>query len=280
MRKMKQGFYMRGKYVYYGKFPEGDVSGRVLVSAIKPEHLQTDKPFTDSDIAVKFFDNHGLTAQEIIDLEECLALILQVIGIAPVVSSLNVQEIEQRLGIALPREMQLLYSALQRGNLWNNHLTAGTERFLTPEELYLDGEQLVFYQVKKTPVAFSLREGTITRYHKKEWVFNRGDENFFCYALDRIAVHAISQMAIIRQGKVKGNLKKAINPKGLLVETYGHQLNVMEQYHNYGNVLLYHEDGTLAWFRQNGFSGDILFGAANEQLSRAVVDIESDILWE
>lgn len=280
MVKMKQGFYMKGRCIYYGEFPEDHVSGSVRISAVRPENLKTDRPFTDRDVAVKLFDNHGMTEQEMIDFAECSALILQVLKADAGTSSLNLQEVEQRLGVVLPQEIWLLYSVLLQGSLWSDHFTDGTSRFLGPEELYLDGEHLVFYQVKKTPVALSLTEGTKKRYHKNEWVFDRGDENFFCYALDRLAVHAISQMPLIRQGKVKGKLKTAINPKDLLAGIYGYQLKVIEQYHNYGNVLLYHEDGALAWFRQNGFAGDILLGASDEQLRQAIVDIESEILWE
>lgn len=97
MAKMKQGFYLRGRYIYYGEFPEDQVSGSVRISAVKPENLKTNKPFTDSDIAAKLFDNHTLTAQEIIDFTACLALILQVLKIDTSIGNLNMQEVEQRL---------------------------------------------------------------------------------------------------------------------------------------------------------------------------------------
>lgn len=162
----------------------------------------------------------------------------------------------------------------------NDKFTSGTERFFTLEELYLDGENLIFYKAKRTPTAISLTHGILMRYYKKQWKFNFGDESFLCFILDRIVVKSIIEMPIVQKGKIKGELKTILSPKEPLKKIFSKKFNILEEYQNYRNIILFHEAGALLWFRQNGFYADILVGCFNKQQLDKIVNSNLSVVWE
>lgn len=51
----------------------------------------------------------------------------------------------------------------------------GAERFLLPDELYLDRDILVFYKKKRAPIAgYDRKSGCLAEYYKKGWHVERG----------------------------------------------------------------------------------------------------------
>lgn len=50
---MKEGFYFHRNHLYYGTYNEKQVSGRVNISKVTPEHIQTNHPISDDDWAVR-----------------------------------------------------------------------------------------------------------------------------------------------------------------------------------------------------------------------------------
>lgn len=279
MASMKQGFYALGGNVYYGMFPENQVSGEMRIAFARPENIKTDQPFEEHTPAFRLWDNHGATEQEQTDLKNSLQIILQAAGIEKE-GMPDFQKTEEWLGISLPQEVRTLHEALYGTDLFKNGFTDGKERFLTLDELYMDEGQLVFYKMKRTPVGLSLDTGTKMDYYKKEWFCERGGESFYSYVLNRTAVHAIGHMPCVRQGKVKGELRTSLRAKELLKNIYAGKLDILEEYRNYGNVLLYQIHGALCWFRQNGFYADILIGTQNEELMREISSVEAEIVWD
>lgn len=69
---MKEGFYFHRNHLYYGTYNEKQVSGRVNISKVTPEHIQTNHPISDDDWAVRLWDNHSLLEPEYADLQTML----------------------------------------------------------------------------------------------------------------------------------------------------------------------------------------------------------------
>ena len=67
---MKEGFYFHRNHLYYGSYNEEQVSGRVNISKVKPQHIQTNHPISEDEWAVRLWDNHSLLEPEYTDLQE------------------------------------------------------------------------------------------------------------------------------------------------------------------------------------------------------------------
>lgn len=273
MPDMKKGFYFLRHNVYYGEYPAAQVSGRVCISALKPEHIKTDAPFSDSDYAVKLWENHAFAEQEFTDFEQGLKTVFKCLGITDI-KEIDFSKTEERLGITLPREIKILYAFLCSAR----EFTEGTERFLPLDELYTDGGNLVFYKIKRTPVGLSLANGTIATYHKGEWECSAGIENFF-YALNRITVKGICSMPFNKEGKVTGKLRASLSPERMLREIFGDRLDILEEYNQYGKTILFNENGALGWFISNGFSANIMIGSRNEELFNNILAAKLEVKW-
>lgn len=275
MAVMKRGFYNLKPYIYYGDYPQEQVSGYTRLSVVKPEFIKTDVPFSNDDDAVSLYNNHALTEQELVDMEQALQKIMRCINVKEF-NKVMFTETEQRLGIELPKEIKILYTALCQMDT----LMFGEECFLPLDELYMDKENLVFYKVKRTPIAFSLNDGVLMNYHKKEWNYDQGNESFLCYVLNRLVVKAITEMPLCKKGKISGELRTIVSPRNPLQEIFKGKFNVLEEYRNYGNIILFNENGGLGWFRQNGFFADILIGCLNEKILTELLSTSLSVKWE
>ncbi|MCH5345362.1 MAG: hypothetical protein J1E64_15150 [Acetatifactor sp.] len=275
MAVMKRGFYNLKPYIYYGDYPQEQVSGYARLSVVKPEYIKTDVPFSNDDVAVSLYNNHALTEQELVDMEQALQKIMRCINVKEF-NKVMFTETEQRLGIELPKEIKILYTALCQMDT----LMFGEECFLPLDELYMDKENLVFYKVKRTPIALSLNDGVLMNYHKKEWNYDQGNESFLCYVLDRLVVKAITEMPMCKKGKISGELRTIVSPRNPLQEIFKGKFNVLEEYRNYGNIILFNENGALGWFRQNGFFADILIGCLNEKILTELLSTSLSVKWE
>lgn len=275
MPVMKKGFYWLGGYIYYGHYPEKQVAGGGRLSSRNSKFIRTDIPFSEEDIAVRLKDNHALTEQELVNLEQACLKLMGCMNVYKF-NEVDFMETEQRLGIELPKEIKLLYRAICRVD----SLMSGSERFLPLNELYIDSDNLVFYKVKRTPVAFSLSEGVLMNYYKKEWECNWGNANFLCFALERIVVKAIMGMPLNKKGTISGELRSMLSPREPLREIFKGKLNVLDEYINYGHVILFNENGALGWFRQNGMYADILIGCSTESILADLLATNLSVKWK
>lgn len=275
MAVMKRGFYDLKPYIYYGDYPQEQVSGYTRLAYARPEFIKTDVPFSKDDIAVSLHNNHALTEQELINMQQALIKIMRCMNVKEF-SKVVFTEIQQKLGIELPKEIKILYTAVCQVDT----LMSGNERFLPLDELYLDKENLVFYKIKNTPVALSMNEGVLMNYYKKEWNYNQGNESFLCYSLSRLVVKAITEMPICKKGKIGGELRNTLSPRKPLQDLFKGKFNVLEEYRNYGNIILINENGALGWFRQNGHYSDILIGCLNEKILAELLSAPLPVQWE
>ena len=65
----------------------------------------------------------------------------------------------------------------------------------------------------------------------------------------------------------------------MLQETFSGRLDILEEYWQYGNIVLFNEGGTLGWFRSNGFSANIMIGSRNEELFNDVLAAKLEVKW-
>lgn len=269
------GFYRINNNIYYGEYPKEQISGYIKMSVVNPKNIKTDKPFSEDNKAKTLYDNHAFTEQEYINFEDALNIFRSILG-KEKCEDIDFALAEQRLGIELPKEIKILYMTLVNFEF----AFTGSERFLMLDEIYIDKGNLVFYKVKRTPTAISLNQGILMRYYKKNWEYDLGDESFLLYALDRLLVKIISQMPVYISAKISGELKRALNPAKMLKEIFSDNLTIMEEYNNYGNIIMYNKSGALAWFRQNGFHFDMTIACNSENLLNNIKSIESNfITW-
>lgn len=269
-----EGFYRVMGKIYYGEYRKEQVSGRMRLSVVKPERFGTDAPYGSDDEAVLFKENHALTGQELDALESGLDKITRSLGDGKT-EDIDFSEAEKRLGVTIPEELKILYAHLNRPEYFSD-----SERFLPLDELYIDEGNLVFYKIKRKPAGISLSDGTFMSYFKKQWIYYEGGESFLCYALNRVVVKSILLMPFIRKGKIKGALRTALRPQIKLTEIYGDKFSVLEEYDDYGNIVLYNEDGALGWFRQNGLYADIIIGCRSAELLDMQTSVLTDAEWE
>lgn len=270
----QKGFFVIGyDDVYYGEYLKEQSVGFVRISRIDPEYVKTDMPFSEKDYADVLCNNHAFTEIEYIYFEEGLERVFRCLGIARQ-DNVDFSEAEKKLGINLPKEIKILYSFICS----YDELTEGTERFLPLDKLEIDGENLVFYKIRRTPVGLSLKNGTLMNYHKGMWEYNAGGENFF-YALNRVVVKAICSMPFNKEGKVYGAIRVAVSPKGELSSAYEGRMKILEEYWEYGNILLYNENGALGLYRYNGFSSDLLVGCKDRELLDNITDVKLEVKW-
>lgn len=273
MAEMKKGFYFLNKSVYYGEYPAKQTSGWVMISALDPRHIKTDVPFSADEKAVRLWDNHAFAEQEFSDFERGLEIIFKCAGQTEFKEP-DFAETEKRLGIPLPREIKILYKFLGSAD-W---LTEGAERFLPLGELCTDGGYIVFYKIKRTFVGLSIEDGTVGVCRRGVWENSEGDENFF-YAMNRIVVRTICSMPFAKVGKITGALRAELSPENMLREIFSGRLDVLEEYCQYGNIVLYSEAGALGWFRSNGFSAEIMIGSRGETLFEKILSAKLEVKW-
>lgn len=271
---MEEGFYTLWPYVYYGLYPANQVSKKWKLSLTKPEHLKTNKAISPEDVVVRLYNNHALTEKEFEDLRYSLKTIMDLLNIDQT-AEINFAPTEERLGVVLPQEIKIVYQMLCHAY----YFFSGAERFLSLEELYIEDENLIFYKIKRTPVAISLQEGTMFTYYKKQWKYHADDVNFLCYALERMIVKAILELPISKKGRIKGELVSTLHPREALENIFAGKLLILEAYKNYGNIILYNPSGSLGWFRQNGFYADLLVGCLNETLWNEIISTDLSVVW-
>ena len=272
---MQEGFFRVGRHIYYGAYPKEQVSGFIRLSVVKPEYFMTDRPFIAEESAVNLYDNHDLTEPELLALQQALATIASVLKVTESREG-DFGETEARLGAILPPALIIAYGLIgQRAEF-----TTGAERFLLLSEIYRDGNSLIFYKAKRTPAALSLTDGLLMRWRKKAWQGSLGDESLLNFILERIIVKAIMAMPLNKTGKIKGELRNALSPEAAVRAVFQGQLKPLEAYENYGHMILYNEAGALAWFRQNGFYADILFGCTNNALFSSLMAVDLPAVWK
>lgn len=274
--------YILKNTVYYGDIFIEQISGFKKISVSKSTIIDESCRFLpEDDKACLLKSNHAATEPELVWFEDCLKLISQISVNSNKNNSIDYEAIESELGIKLSLEVKILYSIiLNNENLQKNKLVESKEGFLSINELYVEEGILVFYKIKRTPVGISLANRQLMNYYKKEWICEEGGSSFYSFVIMKVLCNAISSMDFIMHGKVSGKLRTVLKPKKMLEEIFKDKLKIMNEYDNYGHVVMYNLDGALAWFRQNGFYGDIIVGSRNKELSNMIHEVNEGIEWK
>lgn len=273
--------YILKNTVYYGDIFIEQISGFKKISMSKSTIIDESCSFLpEDDKACLLKDNHATTEPELAWLGECLKLISEISACSNINNSIDYEAVESELGIKLPLEIKVLYSIISNNkNLQKNKLVENKEGFLPINELYVEEGMLVFYKIKRTPVGISLENRQLMNYYKKEWICEEGGSSFYSFVIMKVLCNAISSMDFIMNGKVSGKLRTVLKPKKMLEEVFKDKLKIMNQYDNYGHVVMYNVDGALAWFRQNGFYGNIIVGCRSKELSKMIHEVNEGIQW-
>lgn len=274
--KMKEGFYFYRNKVYYGCYDETQAHGEQKFSMIKPEYIQTDHPICEDDLAVNLWENHRLLEPEYTDLEAMLSKMKTFVNLNTE-QEVDFSEVEKRLNIVLPKELKLIYAAINN----QEEYFAGAEHFLSLDEIYAEQGIVVFFKKKRTPVAgYDVVSGCLARYYKKEWSIERCDFCCYQFCLSRILTLAIENKPFFKKGRLKGKFVTTLNIERELERFCNEKYHLLSEFNVYGIAVMYSDEKFLAWIRSNGFYGDIYAGAVDEAHLEAFGEHLEQIVWK
>ncbi len=273
---MKEGFFYYKNNIYYGCYDEKQVSGRVRVSMVKPENIKTERQIHKDDWAVKFWDNHSLLMPEYTDLQTMLVKMSLFMDLNMDYEG-DFSAVEKKLNIILPKELKKICSAV----LNRDEYLTGVERFLLPDEIYVEDGVIVFFKKKRTPIAgYDITSGCLSRYYKKEWVIDCGDMCCYQFCLGRMLTISLENKPVVKKGRCRGKLVTTLNIEKELEKFCGEKYHLLSEFNVYGIVVMYSDDGLIAWIRSNGLYADIHAGAAAEADLEAFRKYLGDIEWK
>ncbi len=270
---MREGFYYYRYNVYYGCYNEEQISGKVSVAIVKPEKIKTDHPIHKNDWAVTFWDNHSLLLPEYTDLQTMLLKMSSFMDLT-MDGEVDFSAVEKKLNIILPKELKKIYSAISG----RDEYFTSAERFLLPDEIYVEDGIIVFFKKKQTPIAgYDIKSGCLARYCKKEWVIEHDDMCCYQFCLGRMLTIALENKPVVKKGRFRGKFVTTLNIEKELEKFCDGKYHLLSEFNVYGIAVMYSDDGLIAWIRSNGFYADIHAGAANEadleSLSKHLVDM-------
>ncbi len=260
-----EGFYKINGYVYYGEYFDEDVLNESTMRFVNPDRIKIDRPFKDNDTLVDFNQNHFLTEPELASFKRGLDILQKVLCSEKTVEGNFPDNME------VPAEIKYLYECLQ--NI--PELFEGKERFLKPNEIYIDNNNLVFYKSKRTPTGFSLERHTVMRYYKKEWSFYEYDINFMQFVFQYISSHYIYKVCPYSlKAILRGEIKSSFNKENAeyLQKAFGDTMRFLKEYRNYNHYILYGENKSLIWYRSSGMYADMYIGSCDETTFNEIID--------
>lgn len=289
---MKEGFYFYRNRVYYGCYDETQANGESEITIIKPEHMQTDHsawavrfraeyiqtdhPICEGDRAARLWENHRLLEPEYTDLEAMLSKMKTFIDLNTE-QKVDFSEVEKRLGIALPKELKLIYAVI----CGREEYFAGAEHFLPLDEIYAEQGIVVFFKKKRTPAAgYDTASGCLARYYKMEWSIERNDICCYQFCVSRILTLAIENKPVFRKGRCKGEFVRTLNIERELERFCNEKYHLLSEFNVYGIAVMYSDEKLLAWIRSNGFYADIHAGAVDEAHLETFGEHLGQIVWK
>jgi len=283
---MKEGFYYYESNIYYGCYDETQVSGRMRLSIVRPENIQTAHPVNEDDWAVRFQDNHRLLEPEYQNLQTMLLKMKTFLPLdisqtdnlsATGFSVTDFSITKEKLNITMPPELKLIYSALHD----QPQYFAGTEHFLPLNELYIEQGILVFFRKKRNPLAgYDLKSGCLARYYKKEWDIERSDMCCYQFCTGRILTTALENKPVFRKGRCKGSFVTTLNIEKELENYCNETYHLLPGLNVYGIAVMYSKQGLIAWIRSNGFYADIHAGADDAAQLDALGTHLGNMVWK
>lgn len=267
--KMTTGLYYYNGKIFYGKYDEQQVSGRISCKAIKADCIMTNQEFSRDDFAVTFFDNHSLLEAETPDLLACLNVAMMLDG-RDVNEGDNVIPKDKQLPVNVPAEFVRIYEMI--GD--NDSFFSAEEHFVRPDELSVDTHVIAFFAKADKPLAgLDVQSGRLTRYGKDGWTIENGDVSFFRFCIEHILLNILDRRAVIKNGRLKGPLVSSLNIERALERNGTGSFQILKEMGIYGVAVLYDDAGTIARIRSNGFYGDVLIGAKESQGMDSILDV-------
>lgn len=273
---MDEGFYFYKNNVYYGCYDEDQVSGWGNISGVRPEQVQTDHPIGKDDRAVRLWDNHSLLEPEYEDLQAMLLKMKSFMNLNTE-QEVDFSAIEERLNISLPRELKLIYTAING----QEEYFVGTEHFLPLNEIYVEQEIIVFFQKKRMPVAgCDMKSGCLARNYKKEWNKEWGDMCCYQFCVGRMLTIAMEGKPVFKKGRCKGKFVTTLDITRELENFCNEKYHLLSEFNVYGIAVMYSEEKLIAWIRSNGSYADIHAGAIDEAHLETLREHLGEIVWK
>ncbi len=273
---MKEGFYYYRGNIYYGCYDEKQASGGGTLTRIKQERIKTNHPIGEGDCYVKFWDNHCLLEPEYDDLQSMLLKMRRFMKLNTE-QDIDFSAVEARLGILLPKELKLIYTAIHN----QEEFFESTEHFLPLDEIYVEQGIVVFFKKKRTPVAgYDMESGCLARYYKKEWSIEKGDFCCYQFCVGRMLTIALENKPVVKKGRCKGKFVSTLNIERELEAYCNEKYHLLSEFNMYGIAVMYSEDGLIAWIRSNGFFADIHAGATEESHLDALGAYLGEMVWK
>ena len=274
---MKEGFYYYKSNIYYGHYDETQISGRMSLSMIKPEQIQTDHPVSESDWAVHFQDNHRLLEPEYTNLQTMLLKMGSFLKLNIGQPEIDFSMVETKLNVSIPVELRQIYTAIQD----QPEYFTSAEHFLPLDEIYMEQEIIVFFKKKRAPIAgFDTESGCLARYYKKEWDTAPGDMCCYQFCVGRILTTALQNKPVFKKGICKGKFVTTLNIERELENYCNEKYHLLSEFNVYGIAVMYSEEGLIAWIRSNGFYADIHAGAGDEAQLGALGRHLGEMSWK
>lgn len=271
---MSVGYYYSRNKVYYGSYDETVVSGGGLIKAEKMREYGFGDCIEDQKV-VRFYANHRILDAEFNDFENALARMKEFQNIN--VASVSFDDIEKKLGVELPKEVKLLYTAI---NGFDEYFNTAIH-FIPLDEIYIDQGILVICKKKRTPISgIDLNTRRQAFYIKKNWDSYEGNESCYLSWICYIFMSALESKAVTRKGRLKGRLVSSLHFQKDVKEKVCDQFNVLEEYDTYTNMILYSEDGTVALLRSNGSYGDLFVGADSDEQIDQLGELLEQVTWK
>lgn len=273
---MKEGFYYYESNIYYGSYDETQVSGRMNLSRIKPEQIQTDHSVSESDWAVHFQDNHRLLEPEYTNLQTMLLKMRFFLNLN-IRQEIDFSTVETKLNLTIPLELKQIYSTIHG----QPEYFTSTEHFLPLDEIYVEQKIIVFFKKKRTPIAgYDTESGCLARYYKKEWDTELGDMCCYQFCVGRILTIALQNKPVFKKGRCKGKFVTTLNIERELENYCNEEYHLLSGFNVYGIAVMYSEKGLIAWIRSNGFYADIHAGADDEAQLEALSRHLGEMSWK
>lgn len=211
---MTEGFYFHRNHLYYGSYNEKQVSGRVNISKVKLQHIQTNHPISEDDWAVRLWDNHSLLEPEYMDLQAMLLKMRAFMNLSTG-QEIDFSAVENRLDISLPKELKRIYLAIQN----QEEYFTSTEHFLPLDEMYMEQGILVFFKKKRTPIAgYDIKNGC---------------------CVGRMLTITIENKPVFKKGRCKGKFVTTLDIERELENFCNEDYHLLSEFHVYGIAVIY-----------------------------------------
>jgi hypothetical protein len=223
-------------------------------------------------------ENHGSLKSEIEAMKKWINIIVKIFYKIDQGKKYDINIIQNRLDIKLPEEINVFYKYV--GNY--KELLTGTEEgiILSPENLYIQDGNIIFYKHKKTVLSISLDKRQILVYNKKQWYYEKEQWSFCKFITIQLLTNALNKMPCKIIGKSKKSSMISLEARKNIAKKLTGILTKWDYFYDHTFILFYNIGGDLAIFMSNGFNSKLEIGSYNEKTIEKIKEVDLEIEYE